>query len=65
MGSASYRSLKVERVPTCCGERMTNMSRLKIVVASATAYVRGTYTAIRELANGEGPVNCHISGYFY
>jgi hypothetical protein len=65
MGSASYHSLKVERIPTCRGERMTIISRLKIVIASATAYERGTYTAIRELANGEGPVYCHISGYLY
>jgi len=41
------------------------MGRLKIVVASATAYERGTYTAIRELANGEILVYCHISGYLY
>ena len=55
MGSDSYHSLKVERVPTCRGEKMTIMSGLKIVAASATAYERGTSTAMRELANGEGP----------
>jgi hypothetical protein len=67
MGSACYQSVKVERVPTCRGEKMTTdiMSGLKIVAARANAYERGTCTAIRELSNREIPLYCHISGYLY